>query len=200
MGCGAGWLREEFVAIGAPDFDARGEVTNEYLAAFKELWTADRPTFSGRYVQFSDISFLPKPVQRPHPPVWVGGESPAAMRRAARLGDGWCPIGANPRYPLDTPERVRESIKMLHDLAEARNRDPATIELSYLATWYGSDAMPASNGKQHLLSGTMEDVVADAEALHELGIANIFISVEAGTLAATLERMTEFSSGVMAQF
>ena len=99
VGCGVGWMREEFEAIGTPPFDNRGSVSDEYIRVFKELWTSDAPTFEGKYASFSDIVFSPQPVQKPHPPIWIGGESPAALRRAARLGDAWYPIGSNPTYP-----------------------------------------------------------------------------------------------------
>ena len=106
VGCGVGWLREEFEAIGAPPYDERGAVGDEYIRAFKELWTSDNPSFEGKYCRFSNITFLPKPVQRPHPPIWIGGESPPALRRAARLGDAWYPIGDNPRFPMGTAQQV----------------------------------------------------------------------------------------------
>jgi alkanesulfonate monooxygenase SsuD/methylene tetrahydromethanopterin reductase-like flavin-dependent oxidoreductase (luciferase family) len=80
----------------------------------------DDPQFQGQYVQFSDIVFLPKPVQQPHPPLWIGGESPAALRRAVALGDAWYPIGSNPQFPLDTAERYTNAIAALHDEAGAR--------------------------------------------------------------------------------
>ena len=76
VGCGVGWLKEEFEAVGAPDFAERGRVTDEYLDAFKVLWTADDPVYRGQHAQFENIMFLPKPVQKPHPPIWIGGESP----------------------------------------------------------------------------------------------------------------------------
>ena len=84
VGVGAGWLEEEFAAIGAPPFAERGAATDEYLMAFRELWTKDKPRFDGRFVKFADILFAPKPVQKPCPALWVGGESGPAMRRAAR--------------------------------------------------------------------------------------------------------------------
>ena len=110
LGVGAGWLREEFEAIGAPDFDARGRVTGEYLEAFKTLWTAEAPSMTGEFAAFDGIAFDPKPVQRPHPPIWTGGESGPALRRAARHADVWFPIGANPRHPLDTPARFAAGV------------------------------------------------------------------------------------------
>jgi probable F420-dependent oxidoreductase len=94
IGVGAGWMKEEIEALGAP-FEARGKVTDEYIAAFRELWTKARPEMTGEHVAFSNLIFEPKPVAKPHPPIWVGGESPAAMRRAIRLGDAWYPALAH---------------------------------------------------------------------------------------------------------
>ena len=98
LGIGAGWCKEEFEAIGAPPFDDRGHVTDEWMMVCKELWTSDAPKFDGKYVKFSDVLFPPKPVQNPIP-IWVGGESGPAMRRTAKYGDAWYPIGTNPQFP-----------------------------------------------------------------------------------------------------
>ena len=121
LGIGVGWMEEEFLALEAPPFAERGAVTNEYLQAFKELWTSDNPTFEGKYYRFSNISFLPKPVQKPHPPIWVGGQSRRAMRRAAELADGWHPVGAIPAAPLE-PEELAQSLVTLHQYAERAGR------------------------------------------------------------------------------
>ena len=102
LGIGAGWMREEFEAIGAPDFGARGKVTDEYIGAFRTLWREENPSFHGTYVEFKKIIFQPKPVQENGPRIWVGGEGRAARRRVANLGDGWYPVGNNPQAPLDT--------------------------------------------------------------------------------------------------
>lgn len=90
LGVGIGHLEGEFAALDAP-FRGRGAIADESIRAMKELWTNDQPSFHGKHVQFEDIVFEPKPVQKPHPPVLIGGNSRAAMRRAARLGDGWLP-------------------------------------------------------------------------------------------------------------
>jgi probable F420-dependent oxidoreductase len=90
LGTGSGHLEEEFEVLGVP-FKERGKLTDEYIAAMKELWTSDTPTFKGRYVHFENITFEPKPVQKPHPQIFIGGNSKPAMRRAARVGDGWLP-------------------------------------------------------------------------------------------------------------
>ena len=85
LGVGVGWMEEEFQALGLDTYADRGAVSDEYIAIFKELWTKDDPEFSGRYTQFSGIKFYPKPVQKPHVPIWVGGHTRAAMRRAANI-------------------------------------------------------------------------------------------------------------------
>ena len=107
FGIGAGWMKEEFQALGVPPFPERGAVTDEYLKACRELWIKDDPRFEGKYVKFADVLFEPKPVQKPHPPIWVGGESGPALRRTANLGDGWYPIGTNPQHRLELDEALR---------------------------------------------------------------------------------------------
>jgi probable F420-dependent oxidoreductase len=100
LGAGVGWMAEEFHALGLPTYAERGVVTNEYLCVFKELWTKEKPEFQGQYTQVSGIGFWPKPVQKPHPPIWIGGHSAAALRWAATLGDDWMPIGLRPQSLL----------------------------------------------------------------------------------------------------
>ena len=118
VGVGVGWLREEFEALGAADFDRRGAVSDEYLRIFKALWTESPVSFAGEFYRFEDVRCLPEPVQKPHPPIWIGGHSKAALRRVARLGDGWHPVGANPAVPL-TPADLRRDLDELFRLTEA---------------------------------------------------------------------------------
>jgi len=87
---GVGWDAEEFRILGVP-FHERGRIADEYLAAMVELWTSDSPKFEGEYVSFKDVVFEPKPVQRPHLPIWIGGDADPALKRAARYASGWFP-------------------------------------------------------------------------------------------------------------
>src|SRR3979409_2080660 len=87
---GVGWLKEEYDAIGVA-FTKRGRMADEYLEAMFELWHSDSPRFDGDFVKFDDIAFGPKPISKPHPAVWMGGDADAVLRRAARFGDGWAP-------------------------------------------------------------------------------------------------------------
>src|SRR5215217_5614775 len=90
MTVGLGWQEDEYRALGVP-WSERGSRMDDYLGAMLELWHSDSPRFDGEHISFADIVFEPKPVQRPHPPLWVGGDVDASLRRAARFGDGWAP-------------------------------------------------------------------------------------------------------------
>ena len=87
---GVGWDAEEFKVLGVP-FHERGRMADEYLAAIIELWTSDSPEFDGKYVSFKDITFEPKPIQKPHLPIWIGGDAEPMLKRAARYASGWFP-------------------------------------------------------------------------------------------------------------
>lgn len=104
LGIGVGWLAEEFRAVGV-DFETRGGRTREAVRVMKALFTEAEPSFRGRYFTFDAVRFEPKPVQRPHPPFLFGGESEAALRRAAALGDGWYGVGHD---PASAATRVRQ--------------------------------------------------------------------------------------------
>ena len=119
---GAGWLKEEFEALNSPAFNARGAVTEEWITIFKQLWSEAPASFEGRFYRYSDIRCEPFPVQKPHPPIWVGGHSRAALRRTARHGDGWHPVGAVAASPLP-PQAMRAHLDTLKQLTEAEGRD-----------------------------------------------------------------------------
>lgn len=198
VGCGAGWLAEEFAAIGAPPFAERGKVTDEYLAIFRQLWTEDAPQFAGEYARYNDISFLPKPLQQPHPPLWIGGESGPALRRAARVGNAWYPIGANPRHPLNTLELYRSAIGRLAREAEQLDRDPAEIALVYWANWYYEGRLVTlDNGERHLFTGSDAQVADDISALRELGVSTLLFNFQRPALNQSLTAMERFVAEVL---
>lgn len=197
VGCGVGWMREEFEALGAPPYDERGAVGDEYIRAFKALWTDENPSFKGTYCSFSDISFAPKPVQKPHPPIWIGGESPPALRRAARLGDVWYPIGRNPRFTVATPAEYQASVARMRRFAEEADRDPDTIDLAYSAGWLNDrEAQHLPNGERQLLTGTPEQVADDIQAFADVGVRHFMFNFQSDSLEATLARMERFATMV----
>ena len=122
VGVGVGWWKEELEILGAP-FHARGRQADEALRVFKALWTEDNPAFEGEFFRFRDVGFAPKPVQKPHPPIWVGGDSPGAFRRVATLGDGW-------HATSKTPAEFNDALGRLRQAAEAARRPFESIELS----------------------------------------------------------------------
>jgi probable F420-dependent oxidoreductase len=197
VGVGAGWMKEEFEALGAPPFAERGAVTDEYLAAFRELWTKEAPRFDGRYVRFSDIVMAPMPVQKPHPPLWIGGESPPALRRVARLGDGWYPIGTNPQHPLDTLPRLRAGIERMRRVVDESGRDPRQIAIGYRVQRHGPGAPALSdNGERRLFSGGPADIAGDLRELRELGVSAVDLSFIDKTVESTLADMKRFRDEV----
>jgi len=197
VGAGAGWMREEFALLGAP-FDERGAATDEYLRAFKALWTQAKPTFKGRFVSFENVLFAPKPVQRPHPPIWIGGESGPAMRRAGALGDGWYPGSSNPANRLDTAERLGAGISKVRALAADAGRDPAALDVAYVVQWpVDWTAQTGSDGKRRFLTGSAADMAEDASTLAGLGVSHVSLRLQAPSLQATIDRIQRFGEEVI---
>ena len=195
VGAGVGWMEEEFELLNAPPFDERGAATDEYLQAFIELWTADNPSFDGKHVNFSDIIFLPKPVQKPHPPIWIGGQSRAALRRAARIGNAWHPVGSIPAAPLE-PEELAENLVYMHRHAERAGRDPSKIEVSMKAPLY--DASTDAAGSRRRFSGSTDAVLQDIEAYSDVGVTHLIFDFRSPHHVETEDRMSRFSEEVMA--
>lgn len=199
LGIGAGWLKEEFEALQVPDFAERGAVTDEYLAAFKELWTQPEPRFEGRHVRFSGIAFEPKPVQKPHPPIWIGGESAPALRRAARIGDGWYPIGTNPQNPMDSFARFQAQVGRLRKLVADAGRPAAAVELALRCTMHGESVPPvAGDGGRRMFAGSPAAIAADIRALRDLGVRSLDFGFGGDTADAVLGAMARFRDDVLA--
>ncbi len=197
-GCGTGWMEEEFIVVGAPPFAERGKVTDEYIKAFRAMWTSDEPSFQGDYTNISDIYFRPQPVQKPHPPIWIGGDSMPALRRTARLGDGWYPVGISPKHPLNTVPRYAARADRLRQLTEEAGRDPADVELSFWAVWYREDdPVIVDDGSRHILLGSSAQVAEDIVAMANVGVRSMVFNFLRPTLAQSLDAMERFASEVM---
>ena len=201
VGVGAGWLREEFEVLGLPPFEERGAVTDEYIRAFKELWTSDDPSFEGKYCRFENISFMPKPVQKPHPPIWVGGESRPALRRTAELADGWYPWGSNPTYPMGTAEQLAAGIERLGSYAQRFGRAPSEIEVIYKPDQFelkkvGSRAL--SSGNRLPIVGTADQIASDIRKYQQLGVGMLVLDFlpETEDMDLVLGRMEDFATQV----
>ena len=198
VGIGAGWLKTEFDAVVHTPFPERGAVTDEYIDAMRVLWTEPSPRFAGRYTRFDGIVLEPKPVQRPYPPIWVGGEGPAALRRTARIGNTWYPIGSNNQHLLDTLPRLRAGIARLGKATEAAGRDPGSVGVAFRVKRYGAAVPPvASDGERRLFSGSEAQLIDDLRALRDMGVSAIDIDFGRPTAQAVIDEMRRFRKAVI---
>jgi probable F420-dependent oxidoreductase len=170
FGVGVGWLRDEFEALQLLPFDDRGGVTDEQLAIMKAIWTSDRTSFAGRFYEFPDLSVTPKPAQRPHPPILVGGNSPPALRRTVRHGDGWHGL-------MLLPEEMAEHGQRLAALArDAGRTDDIPISLLVGATITKDPSIYPGLDDAHrrqAMVGTVEQIVAQLVAYRDAGVRHV---------------------------
>ena len=198
LGCGVGWMEEEFQAMGLDTYAQRGEVTNEYIQLFKELWTSDNPEFHGRHYDLSGVGFLPKPAQRPHPPIWVGGHTNPAIRRAATLGDGWMPIGLRPPAILE-PEELAEKIARLRRISARAGRDENAVDLIFSTDCVFEDSAASDAGAgsdRRLVSGRPEQIAADLRQYQDLGVRHFIMSFPARSADEQQDAMERFAREV----
>ncbi len=167
LGLGVGWLEEEFRAMGA-DFAGRGRRFDDYLEAMKKVWSGEVVEHKSEYLSWSGFKSYPLPVQRPHPPIIIGGHSPAALRRAARLGDGWF------AFSKDAPQ-LAGLLEQLKEAAEKAGREPDSIEITALWRQY-------------------EDGMAGLEEYRALGVSRLLVplgTMVRGNVDENLARLSE---------
>ncbi len=193
LAVGVGWMEEEFRALNLTTFEDRGAVTDEYIQILRELWTQEWPTYTGRFFSFEEVRFHPKPVQKPHPPIWIGGHTKAAIRRAARLGDGWHPIGLRPPAGLH-PEEFAKAAADLRLQAEAAGRDPKAITLSFRAPLKFTDG--ASSGTRAPLIGSRDQIIEDIRTYQRLGVSHLIFDFAGPSVDALLEQLHRFAEEV----
>jgi probable F420-dependent oxidoreductase len=197
VGLGVGWMKEEFDNLKAPSFNERGRVTDEYIKAFRELWTKDNPSFNGKHCSFSDIIFLPKPVQKPTIPIWIGGHSKQALRRAGELGDGWHPIGGVPTIPLE-PQDVARDLEILAGYAQKAGRNPKEICVALKGSLFDREKQIAP-GKRRRFLGNAEEIASDIRDYRQVGVTTLIFDVRRPTPTETLERMEWMAKEVIAK-
>lgn len=191
VGAGVGWLREEFEALGSPDFDRRGSVSDEWIRIFRKLWTESPASFEGQFYRFGPLKCLPQPVQKPGPPIWIGGHSKAAIRRAARLGDGWHPVGGIAAIPLRPPE-MRASLDELYRLTEKEGRDPSKLTISFKTPIYDTEVQDPEGRRP--FSGGPEQVLEDVDTYAKLGVSELIFDCRTERLDESLERLERFAA------
>jgi probable F420-dependent oxidoreductase len=188
LGIGAGWVAAESAVLGVP-FGERGAMTDEHLRAMQELWTKPAPSFAGKYTQFSGLAFEPKPLQRPHPPIWVGGHSRAALRRTAEFGAAWHPINR-------PPAELRAGRAELARLCQARGRatPPALTLRNDVRILRAGEAAPASAHAGRVVAGEAPAVVEQLHELAECGVEDLvceFLAADGRDLEAQMTAFTE---------
>ena len=190
LGVGAGGAPDEFAALGVPE-NRRGAITNEYLAAMIELWTTDPSGYSGRYVNFEGVRFAPKPVQQPHPPIWVGGRSDAALRRAVRFGEALHPTGTS----LDV---LRERMGRLAEFSEEASRpDPPETTVHQAVSFEPTDS---SAHDRRPGRGSPDQVCRDLVSYVEMGISFVVCNFRADDTDEQRRAMETFARRVMPSF
>lgn len=168
LGLGLGWMPEEFAAAGA-DMDRRGARTEEYIAVLHHLWAGAGEEFRGEFYQVPAGWVAPRPVQRPGPPVLLGGTVPRALRRAGRLADGWL---TSSRADLS---RIADGIAEVKSAAAGAGRDPAAVRIICRGVVrVGSPVMVPEGGGRVLLSGSFDDIRADTGWLAGQGVTELF--------------------------
>jgi probable F420-dependent oxidoreductase len=193
VGVGMGWLPQEYVAAGVP-YERRGERMDEYLRCLKALWTEDPVEFAGEFYAVPRSHVAPPPVQRPHPPVLVGGSAAPALRRAGRLAQGWICSSQQDLTNLGA------AIETVHDGAREAGRDPAAVQIVVRGVVDLLDDEPG--GLRRPLQGTLGQVLDDIRALGAQGVTEVFLDlnlsprvgfpdVDAGDAVEHAERVLE---------
>jgi probable F420-dependent oxidoreductase len=176
VGVGSGHVKAEFKTLGA-DYEHRGKVTDEYLRALAAAWEHDVAEFDGEFVSFREMMVWPRPVQKPRPPIWVGGNSNAAVKRAARFGDGWIPWELSPE---DFAAKAAYARHLRHDGGRS-NRFTLVAPIT----------VPAD--------ATAESVLRDVTRWREAGANAFHVGVGAESWAGYLDRLAWFGRSVIAQ-
>ena len=163
LGVGVGVIEEELEAMGSP-YAERGAISDEMLAVMIELWTKEDPVFDGKYTQFSGMKFTPKPVQKPHIPIIIGGTSRAAIRRAARVGAVWHPTAL-------APDALAEGMDYLKEQAIKAGRDPSEIGVSVSAAMGNTH-----NHNRYSLGEEPEEIIERSLKYAEMGLERLVVS------------------------
>ena len=184
-GVGVGWMAEEFTALDA-DFPDRGVVTDEHIAILRACWTGATSELDDTRYNVAGLVMEPLPVSRPHPPIWTGGTSPPALRRAARLADGWHGV-------RQSPDDITRVVARIAELRSAAGNGMDGFTISLRAGLDVTDATLDGGGRTPL-RGSQEQIAKDLEAYTHAGLHYLVVEPRAGTpeqIIAQLERFAE---------
>ena len=184
VGAGVGWMAEEFAALDS-DFEARGAVTDEHIALLKAFWTEPAPEVRGDHYRVAGVGMAPPPVARPHPPIWTGGISPPALRRAANLADGWHGVRQSPTDVARVAARIGE-------LRASRGEVMDGFTVSLRA---GLDVTeePFDAASRTPLRGSPDQVAADLIEYQEAGLDYLVVEPRAANPEQLIEQLERFA-------
>jgi probable F420-dependent oxidoreductase len=166
LGLGAGWMDDEFATLGF-NFHERGKIMNEQIRMLRVLWTRELPEFKGDFFQVSDIVFSPKPVQETGPQLWIGGSSFPALKRVARLGDGWQPVGLSPKEFTEGKEKLNSILK-------GKRKVTFSVRVPVKVSPTAKTTYTLSSGEQaYMVGGEREAVVREIEAFKQAGLDHL---------------------------
>ncbi len=183
VGAGVGWMAEEFAALGV-DFAVRGSVTDEHIDLLRAFWTERTPNYSGRHFNVSGLAMTPHPTRQPRPPIWTGGTSAPALRRAARLGDGWHGVRQS---PADVEQVARRVLQMRSDAGLPANG----FEFSLRAGVDITD-QPMNGAGRTPLRGSAEQVSSDIKEYAAAGLTYLVVEPRAANPAQLIDQLEKF--------
>lgn len=190
LGAGVGWLAEEFAALASPPFAARGRVTDEYIEIVKRICQGGEVTFQGDHYQLDAVVSNPGSIQRPHPPILIGGTSDAALRRTARLGDGWLSTGLR-------PEHIKQRLEVLQSLCETQGRHFADLGLCHKLFINIGEARQNADGSRDAGTGSQADIVDDLRRLVDLGYDRFIVRYRGSEAAEQRRQLRTFISDII---
>lgn len=179
-GFGQGFSEDEFEAAGA-NSKIRGQRADEFLQVIKAVWTESPVSFSGKFFQIAPSLIELKPIQKPHPPIYLAASAPSALRRLVRLADGWNPSGI-------TMEGLVQTLQELRKLAEAEGRDPSSIEVISRANLLITD-QPLVGNDRKLFRGTLDQIRDDFRACQNLGVSEVFFDANFFVVNKSLQEL-----------
>lgn len=191
-GVGVGWLEKEFEVLGVP-YAERGPMSDEILQIFKVLWTEKNPEFHGKFFNIDGIQFYPKPVQKPHIPIWVGGHSRAALRRTAKFGDCW-------HTSRQTPEFVADHLPYLRQRIEMAGRDLASVSVSLKRSVHFTDiGIPEGTSQRSngALVASTQEVLDDLYSCQEIGIHQLTYDFRVDSIDDSIRVMEHLADRVL---
>ena len=198
LGVGVGAMTPEFEALGIPT-NQRGSLTNESIDVMRELWSNEDPRYESSRWSFSDLKFAPKPRQvvagSPHVPLWVGGNSPGALRRAARRGNGWHPSGISAEEYAIGRQTVRQ-------LAESAGRDPDELVMSVRVEVeaHGQPSSQRAADRARLPGNDPAGMAAGIDAYRQAGVEHLVLALNTGDVSRLRELMQVIAAEVIPQF